>query len=155
MILSALRGVPLPVYGDGSNVRDWIYVEDHVAGLLAALARGRPGATYLFGGNAERTNLQLVQLLCAQLDELQPDARGKYERLIGFVPDRPGHDQRYAIDWTHARAALDWAPQHRLEQGLRATVSWYLAHRDWVERVQSGEYRGERLGLAAGVTARA
>jgi dTDP-glucose 4,6-dehydratase len=152
MILSALRGAPLPVYGDGSNVRDWIYVEDHVDGLLAALARGQPGETYLFGGGAELRNLELVRLLCALLDELRPDARGGYERLIAFVPDRPGHDHRYAIDWTHARDTLDWAPRHELQQGLRATVSWYLANRDWVERVQSGEYRGERLGLAGALT---
>jgi dTDP-glucose 4,6-dehydratase len=147
MILTALRGDPLPVYGDGSNVRDWIFVEDHVDGLLAALERGAAGETYLFGGGAERRNIEVVRTLCALLDELAPDARGSYARLISFVPDRPGHDFRYAIDATRTSAALGWAPCHSFESGLRETVAWYLTHRDWVERVQSGAYRGERLGL--------
>jgi dTDP-glucose 4,6-dehydratase len=147
MILSALRHEPLPVYGDGSNVRDWIFVEDHVDGLLAALERGANGATYLFGGGAERRNIDVVRTLCTLLDELAPDARGSYARLITFVPDRPGHDFRYAIDATRTSAALGWSPRHSFESGLRETVAWYLTHREWVERVQSGAYRGERLGL--------
>jgi len=147
MILTALRGEPLPVYGDGSNVRDWIFVDDHVDGLLAALERGEPGATYLFGGNAERRNIEVVRTLCALLDELAPDPRGSYARLITFVKDRPGHDFRYAIATTHTSKALRWAPRHSFESGLRETVAWFLTHRDWVERVQSGAYRGERLGL--------
>jgi dTDP-glucose 4,6-dehydratase len=147
MILTALRGDPLPVYGDGSNIRDWIFVEDHVDGLLAALERGENGATYLFGGGAERRNIEVVRTLCAILEELAPDARGSYARLITFVTDRPGHDYRYAIDASRTSAALGWRPRHSFERGLRETVAWYLTHRDWVERVQSGAYRGERLGL--------
>jgi dTDP-glucose 4,6-dehydratase len=147
MILTALRGDPLPVYGDGSNVRDWIFVEDHVDALLATLERGEPGATYLFGGNAERRNIDVVRTLCALLDEVAPDPRGSYARLITFVPDRPGHDYRYAIDTAHATATLGWMPRHSFKSGLRETVEWFLTHRDWVERVQSGAYRGERLGL--------
>jgi dTDP-glucose 4,6-dehydratase len=147
MILTALRGEPLPVYGDGSNVRDWLHVEDHVAGLVAVLQRGRPGDTYLFGGGAERRNLDVVRAVCTVLDVLKPDAAGPYERLITFVPDRPGHDYRYAVDATHARTALDWRPRHTFEEGLRATVAWYLKHHDWVARVQSGAYRQSRLGV--------
>jgi dTDP-glucose 4,6-dehydratase len=139
------------VYGDGSNVRDWIFVEDHVDGLLAALGRGEPGATYLFGGNAERRNIDVVRAICALLDELQPDPRGSYERLISFVRDRPGHDFRYAIDSSRTQAELGWQPAHHFDAGLRATVEWYLSHREWIERVQSGAYRGERLGLAVNV----
>ena len=148
MILTALRGDPLPVYGDGSNVRDWIFVEDHVDGLLAALDKGSAGETYLFGGGSEQRNIDVVRTLCALLDELAPDARGSYARLITFVRDRPGHDFRYAIDASRTSAALGWRPRHDFESGLRETVSWYLTHREWVERVQSGAYRGERLGLA-------
>jgi dTDP-glucose 4,6-dehydratase len=146
MILTALQGGSLPVYGDGSNVRDWIYVEDHVEGLVAALERGVPGGTYLFGGDAERKNIDVVRALCRIMDELEP-AGGPHERLITFVKDRPGHDFRYAIDARVARQQLGWKPRHSFEQGLRETVQWYLAHTEWRERVQSGAYRGERLGL--------
>ena len=149
MILSALRASPLPVYGDGSNVRDWIYVDDHVDGLIAALQRGEPGETYLFGGETERRNIDVVRTICALLDELRPDPNGSYERLITFVRDRPGHDYRYAIDSSSTRTRLGWSPAHTFEAGIRETVEWYLTHREWVERVQSGAYRGERLGLAA------
>jgi dTDP-glucose 4,6-dehydratase len=149
MILTALREQPLPVYGDGSNVRDWIHVEDHVSGLLAALEHGRPGDTFLFGGDAERRNLDVVLGICRILDELRPSADGPRSRLISYVTDRPGHDFRYAIDTAEARARLDWQPERTFETGLRETVEWYLEHREWVERVQSGAYRQERLGSVA------
>jgi dTDP-glucose 4,6-dehydratase len=147
IILTALRRERLPVYGDGTNVRDWIYVDDHVDGLLAALERGEPGDTYGFGGNAERRNIDVVRTVCSLLDEIQPHADGPYAELITFVRDRPGHDFRYAMDPTHAAAALGWTPRHDFESGLRETVRWYVNHAAWCERVQSGAYRGERLGL--------
>jgi dTDP-glucose 4,6-dehydratase len=148
MILNALGGRPLPVYGRGENVRDWLFVEDHVDGLIAVLDRGREGGTYLFGGDAERRNIDVVESICRTVDELAPEPGLDRTSLIEFVTDRPGHDFRYAIDASHARSALDWAPRHDFDEGLRATVAWYIAHRDWCERVQSGEYRRERLGLA-------
>ena len=148
MILAALHGRSLPVYGDGSNVRDWIYVEDHVDGLLAALERGSPGETYLFGGDAERRNIDVVRAVCRLLDRLQPDDAGARERLITFVQDRPGHDLRYAIDSSTTQQRLGWQPRHTFEEGLEETVHWYLENRGWCERVQSGAYRGQRLGLA-------
>lgn len=146
MILTALQGGPLPVYGDGSNVRDWIYVDDHVEGLVAALKRGVPGGTYLFGGDAERRNIDVVRSICRVLDELRP-ASAPHDRLITFVKDRPGHDFRYAIDARVAKHELGWSPQHSFEQGLRETVQWYLDNTQWRDRVKSGAYRGERLGL--------
>jgi dTDP-glucose 4,6-dehydratase len=148
MILTALQHRPLPVYGRGENVRDWIHVDDHVAGLVAALERGQPGETYLFGGDAERRNLDVVVAICRILDELRPSPEGPCERLIRFVADRPGHDFRYAIDSSHARQSLGWGPGWSFEDGLRDTVKWYLDNDTWVERVQSGEYRLERLGIA-------
>ena len=157
VILNALEGKPLPVYGDGGNVRDWLYVEDHCAGLLLALARGRPGARYNIGGAGERTNLQLVERLCALLDALAPApanpalaGRGitRYAELVTFVADRPGHDRRYAIDAGRIRTELGWRPGHDLETGLARTVRWYLDHRAWCEAVQAGSYRRERLGLS-------
>jgi dTDP-glucose 4,6-dehydratase len=148
MILNALEGKPLPVYGDGQNVRDWLYVEDHCRALVAALAHGRPGEVYNIGGNSERTNLSMVQSLCAAVDELCPDLPQRpTSKLLSFVPDRPGHDRRYAIDASKARRELGWEPRQDLESGLRLTVQWYLDHRAWVERVTSGVYRRERLGL--------
>jgi dTDP-glucose 4,6-dehydratase len=150
MILTALEQRPLPVYGDGSNVRDWIFVDDHASGLIAALERGQPGRTYLFGGDAERRNIDVVRAICALLDELQPSEQGSHEQLITFVTDRPGHDFRYAIDSGVAREDLGWKPLHDFGQGLRETVIWYLANDEWCERVQSGAYRRERLGLLAG-----
>ncbi len=157
MILNALEGRELPVYGDGSNVRDWIYVEDHCRGVLRALEAGRPGEKYNLGGQSERTNLEIVHLICDLLDEARPAAdnealreRGasSYRDLVRFVTDRPGHDRRYAIDDAKARSELGWSCRHDLESGLRSTVGWYLEHREWCERVQSGGYRRERLGLS-------
>jgi dTDP-glucose 4,6-dehydratase len=148
MIRTALRGRPLPVYGDGTNVRDWIYVDDHVDGLLAALDRGTPGETYLFGGEAERRNIEVVRSICELLDELRPSPDGRYDRLITRVEDRPGHDFRYAIDPSRARDRLGWAPRHSFDDGLRRTVEWYLSNETWCEEVESGTYRGERLGLS-------
>ncbi|MDF1504953.1 dTDP-glucose 4,6-dehydratase [Roseisolibacter sp. H3M3-2] len=148
-ILNALAGERLPVYGRGENVRDWLFVEDHAEALAAAGARGAPGATYLVGGRAERRNLDVVRAICALVDELAPDAAiGPREALVTFVADRPGHDQRYAIDPSRTERALDWRPRETFESGLRRTVAWYLENRDWWERVRSGVYRGERLGLA-------
>jgi dTDP-glucose 4,6-dehydratase len=157
MILNALEGRALPIYGDGGNVRDWLYVEDHCEGLLLALERGQPGGKYNLGGIGERTNLEIVDRLCAILEAERParenatlSARGvrRYADLKTFVADRPGHDRRYAIDATRARAELGWKPGHDLPTGLAATVRWYLEHADWCEAVQSGRYRRERLGLA-------
>jgi len=140
MILNALAGKPLPVYGDGKNVRDWLYVGDHCAGIRAALARGKPGETYNIGGNSEKTNLEVVHALCAILDEMHP-AGAPHAKLITFVKDRPGHDWRYAIDAGKIRRELDLQPAERFETGLRKTVEWYLSHPEWVDSVQSGEYR--------------
>ena len=151
MILNALEGKRLPVYGRGENVRDWLYVEDHADALLTVLERGRAGETYLIGGNSERTNLEVVRRICAIVDELAPDPRiGPRERLIEYVTDRPGHDLRYAIDASHLRTELGWSPRETFDSGLRHTVEWYLTNREWWERVRSGQYRGERLGLGAG-----
>lgn len=140
MILNALNGKPLPVYGDGKNVRDWLYVGDHCAGIRAALAKGRPGETYNIGGNSEKTNLEVVHAVCAILDELHP-AGAPHSELITYVKDRPGHDHRYAINAEKIRRELDWEPQERFEKGLRKTVEWYLAHGDWIQNVVSGDYR--------------
>ena len=154
MILNALEGRDLPIYGDGSNVRDWIYVEDHCEGILAALANGRPGEKYNFGGAAERSNLEVVDSLCAALEKEVPAAKNEalkvdsYGDLKRFVTDRPGHDWRYAIDDSKARRELDWAPKHSFEQGLAATVNWYLENRDWCTAVQQANYDRDRLGLA-------
>ena len=133
MITNAMEDRPLPVYGDGLNVRDWIHVEDHCAGLLAALERGRAGEVYNFGGDAERTNLQVVRTLL--------DILGKPETLVTYVKDRPGHDRRYAVDSAHARERLGWEPAVSFEEGLRETVTWYARHEKWWRRVKSGEYR--------------
>ena len=157
MILNALEGKPLPIYGDGGNVRDWLYVEDHCEGILLALQRGRPGEKYNIGGGNERTNLEIVDALCARLEEISPARTnpalaaagvGSYAELKHFVPDRPGHDRRYAIDASKIRGELGWRPAHDLDSGLAATVRWYLEQRAWCEAVQSGAYRRERLGLA-------
>ncbi len=146
-ILSALAGKPLPVYGDGGHVRDWLYVIDHCRAICRVLAAGRPGEVYNIGGHNEQTNLTVVTALCALLDELAPDPAGPYRRLITFVADRPGHDRRYAIDAGKIQRELGWRPEETFDSGLRKTVQWYLDHRDWCERVTSGAYRGERLGL--------
>jgi dTDP-glucose 4,6-dehydratase len=158
MILNAVEGKSLPIYGDGGNVRDWLYVEDHCQGILLVLRKGAPGAKYNIGGGNERTNLQVVDALCEALDAELPAkanpalvARGlaSYAGLKSFVPDRPGHDRRYAIDASKIRAELGWAPRHAFEAGLRETLRWYLANKPWCEAVQSGKYRRERLGLTS------
>jgi len=149
VILNALEGKPLPVYGRGENVRDWLYVEDHAAALLLAAERGRVGESYCIGGHNEHTNLDVVTRICALVDERLPDPAGPRERLIAFVSDRPGHDQRYAIDAGKIERELGWRPRESFETGLSKTVDWYLANRTWWERVRSGVYRGERLGVGA------
>ena len=146
-ILNALEGKPLPVYGRGENVRDWLYVDDHAEALLTALRAGRPGETYCVGGRSERRNLDVVRAICAAVDELAPDPAGPRERLVTFVQDRPGHDQRYAIDASKIERELGWRPRHTFEAGLRQTVRWYIENPAWWQRVRSGAYRGERLGL--------
>ena len=140
MIRNALQGQPLPVYGDGRNVRDWLYVSDHCAGIRAALKNGRLGETYNIGGSSEKTNLEVVHALCSILDALRPDG-APHARLITFVKDRPGHDWRYAIDASKIQNELGWQPTEKFESGLRKTVRWYLDHTQWVENVTSGAYR--------------
>ncbi len=148
MILNAQEGKALPVYGDGGNVRDWLYVEDHCRAIRTVLESGEPGEVYNIGGDSERTNLQVVEGLCALLDELAPAADGRCHReLVSFVTDRPGHDRRYAIDATKIRTELGWRPRETFESGLRRTVQWYLDHQEWCRRVQDGSYRRNRLGL--------
>jgi dTDP-glucose 4,6-dehydratase len=148
MILTALAGKPLPVYGTGENVRDWLFVEDHADALLAVLRQGRVGETYNIGGQSERKNIDVVRSICRILDQVAPDPRlGPRESLIRFVTDRPGHDLRYAMDISKIRAEIGWTPRQSFESGMERTVRWYLENRRWCERVQSGAYRGERLGL--------
>jgi dTDP-glucose 4,6-dehydratase len=148
VILKAISGQPLPVYGDGSNVRDWLHVEDHARALRAVVDRGVPGETYCVGGNAERTNLQVVQAICAELDQFRPLSGGKsYAEQITFVADRPGHDFRYAIDASKIACELGWRPQESFETGIAGTVQWYLDNEDWWRAIQDGTYQGERLGL--------
>ena len=146
MILNALDGRSLPIYGDGGNVRDWLHVADHCAGLLLVLREGQPGEKYNIGGGNERTNLEIVDGICDTLNGAKP-AAASYRSLKTFVPDRPGHDRRYAIDATKIRRELGWAPARTFERGLRETVEWYIAHRDWCDAVQAGRYDRERLGL--------
>jgi dTDP-glucose 4,6-dehydratase len=147
MILNAVKGKPLPVYGDGLNVRDWLFVEDHCRALRRVLAAGTPGETYNVGGNCERTNLTIVERICDLVDELAPAPHQQSARgLIRFVTDRPGHDRRYAIDCSKLRRELGWEPSQDFEAGLERTVRWYLDNSVWVERFTSGKYRGERLG---------
>ncbi len=141
MILNALEGRPLPVYGKGANIRDWLHVEDHCAAVALVLERGRSGETYCVGGKSERTNLDLVTALCAVLDELAPSPNGPHKDAVTFVTDRPGHDLRYAINPGKIERELGWTPKHTLETGLKDTVRWYLANLDWVKRVQTGSYR--------------
>jgi len=146
MILNAIEGKPLPVYGNGSNVRDWLYVDDHAEGLIALLARGRPGEKYNFGGDSERSNLDVVELICDALDEMVPARTGR-RSLITFVKDRPGHDLRYAIDASKAHRELGWKPSRTFEKGIRETVRWYLDSRTWWEAPRVSIYGGARLGL--------
>lgn len=140
VILNAVNGKPLPIYGKGDNIRDWLYVDDHARALRLVLERGTPGETYNIGGWNEKTNLEVVQAICAILDELQPQG-APHSKLITYVADRPGHDQRYAIDATKIARALGWKPLETFETGLRKTVEWYLANTDWVQGVTSGEYQ--------------
>jgi dTDP-glucose 4,6-dehydratase len=146
MILNGIEGRPLPIYGDGGQVRDWLHVEDHCAGLLLVLRDGRPGETYHIGGGNERTNLDVVDRICDALDDLCPAGTSR-RALKRFVPDRPGHDRRYAIDGSKVRRELGWTPAHAFDAGLRDTVGWYLEHRAWCEAVLAGRYDRGRLGL--------
>ena len=141
MIVNALAGKPLPVYGDGQQIRDWLYVTDHCSAIRAVLAGGRLGETYNIGGWNEKANIDIVRTICALLDELRPDPAGSYARLITYVKDRPGHDRRYAIDARKIERELGWRPAETFETGIRKTVEWYLTNADWVARVQSGAYR--------------
>lgn len=156
MLLNALDEAPLPLYGDGRQVRDWLFVDDHCDALMRVVDQGRPGETYLVGGaGGERSNLVVVESLCGILDELRPrPGGGTHAELITFVADRPGHDRRYAIDATKIERELGWAPQVAFEDGLRRTVDWYLENKPWWEAIRSRAYGGERLGLsrAASVT---
>jgi dTDP-glucose 4,6-dehydratase len=148
MIARAMREERLPVYGDGGNVRDWLHVADHCAAVDLVLRRGAPGRTYNIGGQGERRNIEVVELLCDLLDELRPRANGVSRRdLVTFVTDRPGHDRRYAIDAGRIRTELGWRPSYDFEGGLRQTVAWYLDHADWCDEVSRDRYDGERLGL--------
>ncbi len=146
MVLNAIDGRPLPIYGNGGNVRDWLHVDDHCSGLLLVLDEGRVGEKYNIGGGSERTNLQVVDGICDALDRLRPTAGG-YRALKTFVPDRPGHDWRYAIDASRIRRELGWEPRHTFEAGLLDTARWYLEHRNWCDAVQAGRYDRQRLGL--------
>ena len=146
VILNALDGKPLPVYGDGQQVRDWLYVEDHARALLKVVSEGAVGETYNIGGHNEQTNLHVVESLCALLDELAPRQSGSYKEQISFVRDRPGHDLRYAIDASKIERELGWKPEETFSSGLRKTVHWYLNNLDWCRRVQDGSYQRERLG---------
>ena len=148
VIINALKGAPIPVYGDGRNVRDWLYVEDHCEALYSALEKGRLGETYNVGGRCERANIDIVRRICSMIDEAVSDKglAALYpldkprESLIAFVKDRPGHDRRYAIDCSKIEAQLGWRPRHSFEDGLQRTVDWYIANRQWWERILSGEY---------------
>ena len=149
VILNALEGKPLPVYGTGANVRDWLYVEDHARALVTIATRGTVGESYNVGGWNERRNIDVVRAICALVDEMAPDAAiGSRDKLITFVTDRPGHDGRYAIDATKIKQLLGWVPHETFESGLRKTVRWYLDNPSWWGRIRSGVYRGERLGAA-------
>lgn len=149
MILNGLAGARLPVYGQGANVRDWLHVEDHVRALVLIATRGEPGRSYNVGGRSERSNLTVVEAICDHLDRLLPGGSGSRRRLIGFVADRPGHDQRYAVDTTRLEAELGWQARESFESGLEKTVRWYLDNEAWWRPIRDGAYAGERLGLAS------
>ncbi|HMY71410.1 MAG TPA: GDP-mannose 4,6-dehydratase, partial [Blastocatellia bacterium] len=158
MLLNAMDGKKLPIYGDGGNIRDWLYVEDHCSGILLALQNGRPGEKYNIGGDNERTNLQIVDRICAEVEQVLPAAenpallaQGKtsYQDLKVFVADRPGHDRRYAIDATKIRTELGWQPAYDFESGLAKTIRWYFENRKWCATVLAGKYERERLGVGA------
>lgn len=147
MIIRAIHGETLPVYGKGENIRDWLYVDDHVRALYTVLQQGKTGETYNIGGNCEKTNIEVVQTLCRILDKLQPAESGEpYENKITYVDDRPGHDLRYAIDASKISAELDWQPQEKFEEALLKTVQWYLDNSQWWQRILDGRYQTERLG---------
>lgn len=146
MILNACEGRNLPIYGDGSNVRDWLHVEDHCSGILAVLQRGKVGETYCIGGASEKSNLEVIDTLCRILDRKKPEG-APHDRLKTFVRDRPGHDQRYAIDFSQLQAELGWTPSYGFEEGMEQTVDWYLGHQEWCANVTSGKYQRERLGV--------
>ena len=149
MILNAIAGKPLPVYGDGMQIRDWLYVEDHCRAIMTVLDKGRPGETYNIGGHNEMANISIVRTLCALLDEMQPRSDEKsYIEQITYVTDRPGHDRRYAIDAGKIGRELGWTPQETFDTGIRKTVQWYLQNLSWCERITSGKYRQERLGTS-------
>ena len=148
VLLNALEGRPLPVYGDGSNMRDWLFVDDHAEALVRVLERGQAGATYAIGARQPRSNLAVVEAICDALDARVPDPAGPRRKLIEFVADRPGHDFRYEIDPSATEAALRWRAPHDFTAGLAATVDWYLANRPWWEGIRAGRYSGERLGTA-------
>jgi dTDP-glucose 4,6-dehydratase len=152
-ILNALEEKPLPIYGDGKNVRDWLYVGDHCEALVLAAEKGVPGQTYNVGGHNERTNIAIAHAICDALDRVVPRTKGagkSYRDLITFVADRPGHDRRYAIDPSKIERELGWKPRTPFAQGLELTLAWYLGHKPWCERITQGVYRRERLGLAEG-----
>ena len=151
IILKALRGEPLPVYGDGQQIRDWLYVEDHARALVTVLLRGELNETYNIGGNNEKTNLSVVETICGILDKTSPSQHSgveKYDQLITFVADRPGHDVRYAIDASKIQAELEWFPEETFESGLEKTINWYLSNDEWISEVTGGEYSLHRAGLA-------
>ena len=152
VILNALDGKPLPVYGNGQQVRDWLYVEDHARALLKVVTEGKVGETYNIGGHNEQKNLHVVESICALLDELAPRQSGSYKEQISFVSDRPGHDLRYAIDASKIEHELGWTPRETFASGLRKTVQWYLENLDWCRRVQDGSYQRERLGAPQGAS---
>jgi len=148
MILNAVSGTSLPIYGDGLNVRDWLFVEDHCAAIETVLEKGVIGECYNVGGDNEQTNIDIVKTICATVDRLRPDLpHAPCESLLTYVTDRPGHDRRYAIDATRIQTELGWTPQQDFASGIELTVQWYLENTEWIDRIQSGAYRGERLGL--------
>ncbi|MDR3520154.1 MAG: dTDP-glucose 4,6-dehydratase [Acidocella sp.] len=149
MIINAIEEKPLSVYGDGSNIRDWLFVDDHAEALVKIVEAGQVGQSYCIGARQPRNNLQVVKTICAILDQKLPSPHGPRERLISFVQDRPGHDFRYEIDSSYAEASLDWQAAHDFETGLAATIDWYLAHQDWWQAIRAKKYHGQRLGTAA------
>jgi dTDP-glucose 4,6-dehydratase len=145
MILNACEGKNLPIYGDGANIRDWLHVEDHCRGIFTVLEKGRVGETYCIGGDSEKTNLEVVDTICEALDKDRPE-NAPHQNLKTFVKDRPGHDRRYAIDFSKIRNELGWEPRFSFEEGMAQTVNWYLTHSEWCDNVTSGKYQRERLG---------